>query len=409
MQDGSVTVERRKRGPDVWCFRWREAGPDGRRIHRRIVLGTIDELRSIASARKMAVGLRGEININDVRIRRESIKLADLSRHFLQRELTDRNPRISYSTKKAYAGYLEKWIDPRWGEYRLLDVRAVEVESWLKSLNRAPGTRSKIRNVMSLLFNHGRRHEICDHNPIQWVRQSAKRRTAPDILTSSEVQSLLANLRGRERTLVLLAVTTGLRRSELFALKWKDVDFQSKQIYVTRSIVQNVVGLCKTESSQKPVPAHNDLVEALREWHGQTPYQSSESWVFASPVNQGRWPYLAQQIMRRHILPVARKLGITKRIGWHTFRHTYSTLLRSTGAELKIMQELLRHSTIRVTLDTYTQAVTAEKRTAQAAVVALLFPEKTLVRRLCLDKLHDVYLFCAFLCPRENRALPVSA
>ena len=77
------------------------------------------------------------------------------------------------STKKAYAGYLEKWIDQRWGEYRLLDVRAVEGESWLKSLNRAPGTRSKIRNVMNLLFNHGRRHELCDHNPIQWVRQSA--------------------------------------------------------------------------------------------------------------------------------------------------------------------------------------------------------------------------------------------
>ena len=81
--------------------------------------------------------------------------------------------------------------------------------------------------------------------------------------------------------------------------------------------------------------------------------------------------------MQRHILPVARKLGISKKIGWHTFRHTYSTLLRSTRAELKIMQELLRHSTIRVTLDTYTQAVTTEKRTAQEAVVALLCPRKT--------------------------------
>jgi len=81
--------------------------------------------------------------------------------------------------------------------------------------------------------------------------------------------------------------------------------------------------------------------------------------------------------VRRHILPVARNLKITNRLGWHTFRHTYSTLLRSTGAELKIMQELLRHSTIRVTLDTYTQAVTTEKRNAQEAVVALLFPEKT--------------------------------
>jgi len=377
MQDGSVTVERRKRGPDVWCFRWREAGADGRRIHRRIVLGTAEELKNIASARKMVTGLRSEIDINDIRIRRESITLADLSRHFQQRELADRNPRIAYSTKKAYAGYLEKWIEPRWGEYSLLEIRAVEVESWLKSLNRAPGTRCKIRNVMSLLFNHGRRHDLCDRNPIEWVRQSAKRRTAPDILTTNEVQGLLANLRFRERTLVLHAVTTGLRRSELFALKWKDVDFQGKQICVTRSIVQNVIGVCKTESSQKPVPAHDDLMKALREWRGQTPYKSSESWVFASPANQGRRPYLAQQIMQRHILPIARKLGIAKRIGWHTFRHTYSTLLRSTGAELKIMQELLRHSTIRVTLDTYTQAVTTEKRNAQEAVVALLFREKT--------------------------------
>jgi integrase len=377
MQDGSVTVERRKQGPDVWCFRWREGGPDGRRIHRRIVLGTAEELKTIASARKAVVGLTHEINLNDVRIRTGSITFADLSRHFQQRELVRGNTRIAYSTRKAYEGYLKKWIEPRWGKYRLLEVRAVEVESWLKSLNRAPGTRSKIRNVMSLLFNHGRRHDLCDRNPIQWVRQSAKRRTAPDILTSNDVQRLLANLRFRERTLVLLAVTTGLRRSEIFALKWKDVDFHAKQICVTRSIVQNVVGVCKTESSQKPVPAHDDLLQVLREWHRRTPFQSPESWVFASSVNQGRWPYLAQEIMRHHIRPVARNLAITKRIGWHTFRHTYSTLLRSTGAELKIMQELLRHSTIRVTLDTYTQAVTTKKRNAQEAVVALLFREKT--------------------------------
>jgi integrase len=140
---------------------------------------------------------------------------------------------------------------------------------------------------MSLLFNHGRRHDLCDRNPIQWVGQGAKRRTAPDILTSDEVRGLLANLRFRERILVLLAVTTGLRRSELFALKWRDVDFQAKQIHVTRSIVQNVIGVCKTETSQKPVPAHDDLVKGLREWHRQTRYQSSESWVFASPPVDG--------------------------------------------------------------------------------------------------------------------------
>ena len=376
MQDGSVTVETRKSGRDVWCFRWRESGPDGRRIHRRIILGTAEELKSIASARKMAVGIRREINANDIRLRNRSITVGDLSRHYQQRELTKHNSRISHSTKKAYAGYLQKWIEPRWGRYTLSAVRAIEVEVWLKNLDRAAGTRCKIRNLMSLLFNHGRRYELCECNPIQWVRQSAKRRVAPDILTTNEVQQLLASLRLRERILVLLAVTTGLRRSELFALKWKDVDFENRQLAVMRSIVNRVIGPCKTESSQKPVPAHSDLLEALRQWYEESRYRSPESWVFASPKTLGRRPFLAQQIMRRHIVPVARKLGITKRIGWHTFRHTYSTLLRSTGAELKIMQELLRHSTIRVTLDTYTQAVTAEKRSAQEAVVALLFPRK---------------------------------
>ena len=55
---------------------------------------------------------------------------------------------------------------------------------------------------------------------------------------------------------------------------------------------------------------------------------------------------------------------------------TYSTLLRATGAELKVMQELMRHSTVRVTLDTYTQAVTSEKRAAQTAVVSLFIRNK---------------------------------
>ena len=67
--------------------------------------------------------------------------------------------------------------------------------------------------------------------------------------------------------------------------------------------------------------------------------------------------------------------GIVRRFGWHTFRHTYSTLLRSVGTEFKVMQELLRHSTLRSTLDIYTQAITPAKRAAQAAVLSLVFPE----------------------------------
>ena len=75
--------------------------------------------------------------------------------------------------------------------------------------------------------------------------------------------------------------------------------------------------------------------------------------------------------MRNLIRPAAVELGITERIGWHTFRHTYSSLLRATGADIKVMQELLRHASSRVTLDTYTQAVTTQKRKAQSEVIRL--------------------------------------
>jgi Phage integrase family len=78
--------------------------------------------------------------------------------------------------------------------------------------------------------------------------------------TLSFVRSPLAI---RERTLVLLAASTGLRQSELFGLKWRDINFANRLIHVTRSIVCGVVGPCKTESSQKPVPVHSVTFPAV--------------------------------------------------------------------------------------------------------------------------------------------------
>ena len=80
--------------------------------------------------------------------------------------------------------------------------------------------------------------------------------------------------------------------------------------------------------------------------------------------------------MRHFIQPVAKKLGIAG-IGWHTFRHTYSTLLHANGEDPKVVQELLRHSSIKVTMDVYTQAVTAAKRRAQSKVIEMIVPKKT--------------------------------
>jgi integrase len=181
----------------------------------------------------------------------------------------------------------------------------------------------------------------------------------------------------RERTLVLIAASTGLRQSELFGLRWGDIDFAEGSMSVTRSIVYGVVGSCKTESSQKPVPLHPLLAEALSQWREQCAYTKPDDWVFASKRYRGRRPYWGQAILRKYVRPVAQRVGIQKRIGWHTFRHTYSTLLRSVGTEFKVMQELLRHSSLRSTLDIYTQAISPAKHAAQAAVLALVFSSET--------------------------------
>jgi integrase len=150
------------------------------------------------------------------------------------------------------------------GKFTLNSIRAGEIELWLRSLSLTRSTCSKIHNVMSVLFNHGLCHEPLDRNPVQWVRQSAKGRKVPAVLEREEVTSLLVALALRERTMVLLDVVTGLRASELFGLKWADIDFNKNEISVTRSIAMQVFGSCRTEASQKPAPLDPVLSRTLR-------------------------------------------------------------------------------------------------------------------------------------------------
>ena len=78
-----------------------------------------------------------------------------------------------------------------------------------------------------------------------------------------------------------------------------------------------------------------------------------------------------------NIQPVARELGIHKKISWHTFRHTFSSILKANGEDVKVVQELLRHATSKMTLDTYTQALSPDKRAAQSKVVGMIRPKPT--------------------------------
>jgi integrase len=388
----------------VWMFSWQHVLPTGRRVRRKRQVGTLDQYKTEAAAERAVRSWRLAINSNQAHAF-SGITMKDLIEHFRLKELAGiGEDRRAWSTRHRYECYLKSWIEPRWGKEELAAIKTPIVEEWLEQLiplerkhhklksgqaakrdskPLAPATKAKIRNLMSVLFNHAIRWEFTDRNPIRGltrgsgVRQSSKREKVPDILEVAEMQAIIAELQLRERVLLFLDMTTGLRRGELAGLKWQDIDFESMQIDVNRSVVSQVVGRCKTEASQKPVPMDGCTAQLLQSWFQATPYRNPEDWVFASNSSRagekrGKQPLWLQTIMRYHIQPVVERLGITKRVSWHTFRRTFATLLKANGEDIKVVQELMRHGSTRVTLDIYAQAQMPAKRAAQQKVVEMV-------------------------------------
>ena len=132
--------------------------------------------------------------------------------------------------------------------------------------------------------------------------------------------------------------------------------------------------VCKTEASARPVPMDSYMAEDLLRWRKTCAYPMDGDWVFASPRMKGKQPYWPDNLMKRHIKPAAQAAGIHKNIGWHTFRHSFGTLMKANGEDVKTVQELLRHANSKITLDVYTQAVNSHKRAAQSKVVQMIVP-----------------------------------
>jgi Phage integrase family len=113
----------------------------------------------------------------------------------------------------------------------------------------------------------------------------------------------------------------------------------------------------------------------LLEWRAQSPYATDLDFLFPSVHFKGNKPLSPDSILEKSIRPALAKIGVVgKRIGWHSFRHSLATNLRSLGIDIKVAQELMRHSSCRTTLDVYTRAVDEQKREASLRVVEFMLP-----------------------------------
>jgi integrase len=402
-QKGSLCMSVNGSGTQVWIFRWWETMTDGRRVRKKRQVGTLDQYKTEAAAEKAVRNWRLTLSANQGGTI-SGVTMKAVIDHFREKELVDKGEDgRAWSTRDRYEANLNSWIEPRWGKEELTAIKAPLVEEWLRMLHQkprkgkgpqslaverelkplAPASKAKIRNLMSVLFNHAIRWDVTDRNPISGpnkgagVRQSSKRVSIPDILEVSEMRAIVAKLQLRERVLLFLAMVTGLRRGELTGIQWGDIDFANLLIDVRRSVVDQVVGRCKTEASQKPVPIDEFTAQDLLAWYRVTSYREPGDWVFTSNSHRagkkrGKQPLWLQSIMRYHIEPVIRELGIDKRVSWHTFRRTYTTLLQANREDVKVVQELLRHGSVKVTMDVYAQAQMPAKRKAQQKVVEMV-------------------------------------
>lgn len=220
-QGGYLRCVKRKNGSWCWEVLWRESGPLGKQQRRTMRVGSVEQFPTRELAANAVSGLRMCINAERCRRQQEPIQMSDLIDHYILTELSPTASRHSPTTRIVYREFLELWIRPSWSTTDSRDVRTVGVEHWLSQLRRqnketlCSSTKAKIRSLMIVLFNHAIRYEWLEQgkNPITFVRQSAERLRTPEVLEPSEVERLLARLQSPYRLMVLLAVTTGLRRS----------------------------------------------------------------------------------------------------------------------------------------------------------------------------------------------------
>jgi integrase len=378
-QEGSLRLESRKRGK-VWRLRFRITRADGNRVEHAIVIGTQKELPTRAAAREFVKSLYLPINHPAPNSNGRPVTFSDIAGHYIQEELSEDQNQASapkaYSTTATYRRYLRKWVLPRWGDQVALLIAPLDLENWLKELGRKRGlenqTRSKIRQVIGLVYKHAQRVGFLPRteqaNPIRFVRQSTASNFDPIILTPAQAFAIINQLGLMLRTLVLVTAATALRISEILALQWRDIDVENQCIYVRRAYVYGRFGKPKSKASKRPVPLHPLLAAHLLDWRRQTPYRKEEDLVFPSFKLKGTKPPRANMLLSDHLRPAAMKVGVVappRAFGFHTFRRTLASVLVANNYDPKLVQELLRHSNIKTTLDVYAQAITPAKLEAQ--------------------------------------------
>lgn len=328
---------------------------------------------------------------------------------------------LEHGTYLQYKQHLNLHIKPFIGNEKLSRMNMPRIRKFLDALAagddslpeddlrralRSPAMVRGVRTSLSSILSEAKESGYIVVNPLQGMRskraKADKRRKQKlqygvDIPTVDEVNKLIAAAKGRFRPLLITAVFTGLRASELRGLRWADVDMAKSKLTVTqRADNFHVIGMPKSETSQRTIPLPAVVVNALKEWKLQCP-KGEKKLDLVFPNTLGNIEAHGN-IIRSGLIPTMLAAGVTidtgakdeegkpvlapKYTGLHAFRHWFASwcLNREKDGGRGLLparvQQLLGHSTIGLTMDTYGHLFEHKEDKAELddAVSSLLAP-----------------------------------
>jgi integrase len=292
-----------------------------------------------------------------------------------QQWLDDADGRLERATVESYRQHLRDHIVPYIGTVKIADLTVPLVREFIDRLRadqRSPAMIKRVISDLGGILGDAQERGLIAHNVVRSLsrkkhhqverRQHSALKVGVDIPSPAEIRAILGHLQGRWRPLLLTAIFTGLRASELRGLRWADVDLKQAQVRVhQRADRFNAIGQPKSVTSQRAVPLPPIVVSTLREWKLACP-KGELDLVF--PNGRGRVESRAN-IVNRAFGPVQIAAGVVtkngrpKYGGLHVLRHFYASWCINRRVDgglelpLKVVQHRLGHSSIRMTSDRY--------------------------------------------------------
>lgn len=366
-QYGSGSLFKEGRG---WAIRWREReiAPDGT-INKRLryeALGNISRAEAGEILRRRVA--EAGSNAGPTRSR---VTFRTLARQWQVDVLPTK---YKHSTRKNHQHIMDKHLIPRFGELALSDVSTQTIQTYVTHLTKAgyaPKSIDHIHDVLSAILRSAVRWGYLHANPAQGVEMPHLKTVRPKwALTVDQATVLIAQLPWLlPRTLVGLALLSGLRRGELFALRWRDLDEPLRAVNVRTAVYEGVFDDPKTMASLRTIPLPDAALQLLLAWRIRAKKTASDELIFATVSGK---PISPNNILRRWVWPACEAAGLP-RVTWLTFRRTYSSWAHDKGVPAKVLAQIMGHNKVDTTINVYTQVLDGAARAAADRVGSELF------------------------------------